>query len=142
MVKLCDKVIIAIGSSQESDTERNPFTMEERKDMIQRVLQAEDLIPRYDIEFREVADADDDGVWVEQVLEQCGDIKSAWTGDEWTKGCFEKKGIDVRDIKEVPGLSATEVRQKIKDGDVSWKKMVHGEVVKFINEINGTERIK
>ena len=37
-LELCEKVVIYIGSSQVSRTERNPFTYEERASMIEKVI--------------------------------------------------------------------------------------------------------
>ena len=142
MVKTCEKVVIVLGSCQESGTAKNPFTPEERKDMIQRALQDEDIIPKYDIDIREVNDMKDDGEWTDKVIEECGEISIVWTGDEWTKKCFEAKGIDVKDIVEVPGISATEVRKRIKEVDEAWKELVPEEVARHIVQINGAERIR
>ncbi len=142
MAKTCDKVIIVLGSCQESGTEKNPFTPEERKDMIQHALQDEDIIPKFDVEMREVDDMEDDKAWTEKVIEECGDIDLVWTGDEWTKKCFEDKGIQVKDIVEVPGISATEVRKRIKESDETWKELVPEEVARYLVQINGTEKVR
>ncbi len=142
MAKTCGKVIIVIGSAQESNTAKNPFTAAERKDMIQRALQDVDVIPRYDIDFREVEDMKDDGAWADAVVDACGEISSVWTGDEWTKKCFEAKEIEVKDIKEVPGISATAIREQIVKDDGFWRDLVPEEVAKAISEIEGITRIK
>ena len=132
MAKLCQKVVIVIGSTQEVGTDQNPYTVAQRKDMIQSSLQAEDLIPRYDIEFREVKDCSDDAEWTDQVMQACGPISIVWTGDARTKNCFEEKGIEVKDISLVPGISGTEIRAKIKAKDDSWKQQVPKAVVNLI----------
>ena len=134
MVKVCKKVIVVIGSSQEKGTEKNPFSLEERKDMMQRALQAEDIIPVYDVEFVAIPDVEGDDQWVENILEKTGEVDKVWTGKESTKECFEKKGIAVQDIKEVPGISGTEIRKRIKEGG-DWKSMVPNEVVKYLGEL-------
>ena len=36
-LELCEKFVVLVGSSNESRTENNPFTFEERKEMIQKV---------------------------------------------------------------------------------------------------------
>ena len=38
ILKKYDKIVIVIGSSQESKTEKNPFTFEQRKRMIENTL--------------------------------------------------------------------------------------------------------
>tara|TARA_Y100000294_G_C8328490_1_gene245689 strand:- start:97 stop:570 length:474 start_codon:yes stop_codon:yes gene_type:complete len=124
MAKVCQRVVIVIGSAQESGTDQNPYTAEQRKDMIQRTLQTEDLIPKYDIDLRQVDDCEDDGEWAEKVCKQCGEIGTVWTGDNLVKKCFEEKGVEVKEIKEVPGISGTDIRAKMAAGDESWKDQV------------------
>jgi len=52
MIEICDEVIIAIGSTQESKTGKNPFTYEERKEMVLKEydhVQNITIIPLVDI---------------------------------------------------------------------------------------------
>lgn len=142
MTKLCHKIVIAIGSSDSGKNAENPFTTEERKDMIQRALQSKDIIPNFDVNFIEVPDMESDEAWTEKCLELSGEVSQVWTGNPDTKACFEAKGIDIKDIKEVPGISATGIREMIKSGDEEWVKKVPPEVVSTIESINGISRIK
>ena len=124
MTKLCGRILIGIGSSEK------PFTAQDRKEMIQRALQAEDIIPMFDVEFVELPDHDDDAEWTKHVLERVGRVDKIWTGNEWTKKCFEGK-IEIQWIKEVPGFSSTDIRALIKkDGD--WEDKVPEEVYRYI----------
>jgi len=132
MAKLCSQVIIVIGSAQKSGTDENPYSVQERKEMIQQALQDEDMIPRYDIIFREVEDMKDDNAWTDAVCQACGDISIVWTGDEHTKKCFTEKGIEVKDIVPVPGISGTDIRKKIKAKDEDWRTQVPAAVVKAL----------
>jgi len=139
MTKLCDKVVIAIGSSEKSGTPEHPFTAQERKEMIQAALQDEDIIPMFDIVFIEVPDMDDDGAWADQVLEKAGEVDVVWSGDESTQKCFEGKK-EIKEIKEVPGISATGIREQIKvDGD--WRDKVPAAVVKAMSDLGGRKRM-
>ena len=79
MTKVCGKIIIGIGSSEKSGTDENPFTASDRKEMIQRALQAEDIIPMFDVEFVELTDHEDDAKWTEHVLERVGRVDKIWT---------------------------------------------------------------
>lgn len=139
MTKLCDKVIIGIGSSDRSGTEENPFTAQERKEMIQEALQDEDIIPTFDINFIEIPDMDDDAEWAQTCLDLGKKVDVVWTGNEWTKECFDGK-CEIKDIKEVPGISATDIRNMIKDGDADWKDKVPKAVQKAIDTL-GRDRI-
>jgi len=140
MTKLCNKVIIGIGSSDASGTEENPYSSQERKEMIQQALQDDDIIPLFDVVFVNLPDHDDDALWTQHVLETVGPVDMVWTGNEWTKKCFEGK-VEVKDIKEVPGISATTIRGMIKSGDLDWKTKVPASVVKAVQDI-GYDRIK
>ena len=132
MTKVSGKIIIALGSSNEHGTDLNPYTAQERKEMMQRALQAKDLIPMFDINFIEVPDQKNDDNWADHVLELAGKVDILWSGNEDTKKCFEGK-IDVQNIKEVPGISGTKIREMIKNGG-DWQEKVPPEVFSFIKE--------
>jgi nicotinamide-nucleotide adenylyltransferase len=141
MVKMCKKVVIVIGSSQEKKTEKNPYSALERKEMIQRALQAENIIPVHDIILTTVPDVESDTEWVLNVLETSGEVGKLWTGNQAVIKCFEGQEIDVQEIKEVPGISDGEIRKLMCEGG-KWEKLVPLEVKKYIGEIKGVERVK
>ncbi len=139
MTKLCGKIIIGIGSSDKSKTSDNPYSAQERKEMIQRALQLDNIIPIFDVSFVELPDCGDDAKWTVQVLEKVGQVDQVWTGDEWTKRCFDGK-VPIKDIKEVPGISGTEIRTMVKaSGD--WQEKVPAEIAVTMREL-GLDRIK
>lgn len=139
MTKLCGKIIIGIGSSDKSRSSENPYSAQERKEMIQAALQDEDLIPMFDINFIVIPDHADDALWTKQVMELAGPVDMVWTGNEQTKRCFEGK-VPIKAIKEVPGLSSTAVRALVKTGG-DWSSKVPDEVARAMREI-GLERFK
>lgn len=134
MTKICGRIVIGIGSSDKSRTVEDPFTFEERKEMIQNALQAEDIIPMFDVELVALPDHENDASWAEQVLERVGRVDKVWTGNEWTMNCFDGKA-EIQWIKEVPGFSGTEIRALIKNnGD--WEEKVPEEVYGYILSLN------
>lgn len=139
MTKLCGKIWIGIGSSEKHHTNEDPFSAQERIEMIQRALQGKDLIPMFDINFVELPDETDDAAWRNKVLEKTGPVDVVWTGNTWTANCFEGV-IPVKPIKEVPGISATVIREKMKTGG-DWQSLVPKEIVSFIQEIDGPSRL-
>jgi len=142
MVKVSDRVIIGIGSSEIHGTLDDPFTREERREMIQRALQEENIIPLRDVSFVNLPDMPEDEAWAKMCLEICeGCVTTIWTGNEWTKKSFGGVGIKIQDIKEVPGISATEVRRRMKAGE-KWQELVPSAVVEYIKEIDGVGRLK
>ena len=141
MTKVAGKVVIAIGSSNAEKTAENPFTAAERREMIQRALQAEDIIPNFDVTIVDLPDMPDDAEWTKKCLELSEEVHQVWTGNEATKKCFEDAGIEVKSIKEVPGISATEVRGRLKSGG-DWKALLPDEVASYLSEIEAAARLK
>ena len=109
--------------------------------MLQRALQDKNLIPMFDINFVELPDETDDVVWRDKVLEKTGVVDVVWTGNDQTAKCFEGK-VPVKPIKEVPGISAHEIRKMMVEEDMNWKKKVPNDVMMFIGEIDGVARVK
>lgn len=140
MVQACDKIVIGIGSSETTDAE-NPFTADERRDMIQRALQGEDIIPQHDVTFINVPDYKSDKEWADKCLELAGEVSIVWTGNEDTKRCFEGHNVEIQNIKEVPDVSATEVRKRMAEGG-EWKELLPKEVVASIIAIDGVDRVR
>lgn len=141
MTKVCGRVVIAIGSSDKKNTAENPFSAEERKEMIQAALQDANIIPAFDVMFIEVPDVKDDAAWTKTCLELAGTVHTAWTGNAQVKKCFEDAGIEVKTIKEVPSISATEIRKRMKEGG-DWRAMVPEAVKDCVLMVKGVERMK
>lgn len=140
MTKICSRIVIGIGSSEKSGTLDNPFTADERREMIQRALQGRDLIPVFDIHFVLLPDMESDAEWSKHVLNTTGPIQKIWTGDEKLKRCFEDR-VEMQMIKEVPGISSTNIRARMKnDGD--WQEQLPKEVAQYLSEIHGVKRIQ
>ena len=141
MVKVCDRVVIGIGSSQAERSKEHPFTAAERRDMIQRALQDENIIPVHDVDFVEIPDDESDEEWTKTCFTLGEDITTVWTGNEHTKKCFEGSHATVQIIKEVPGISSSAIREKmISAGD--WKSQVPKAVAEVVIEIDGAQRLR
>lgn len=142
MTKVCGRIIVAIGSSDKKGTLDNPFSAEERKEMMQEALQDANIIPAFDLTFVEVPDMPEDAAWTKKVLELAGPVHMAWTGNELTKKCFEEAKVEVKWIKPVPGITGTEIRRKLKDGETDWRKMVPSAVADVVVRVDGAERLR
>lgn len=137
-LKECSKVVIGIGSSQESETKDNPFSYEERKEMIEKVLKAHNV---FDYDIIPVPDINDDKKWVDHVKEVVGKFDIVYTGNDFTEKLFKEKNIDVKKIRLIPGINATSIRKGILDRE-DWKELVPKEVAEYVEKIDGVERIK
>ncbi len=137
MTKLAGKMVVGVMGKKEGKD--RPFSMEERKDMMQRALQADDIIPMFDVNFVELPEFENTPEWVDQVLELVGPVDKLWSGDEEMKHLFEGK-LEVQNISEVPGIKSSEIREAIgKGGD--WEDKVPEEVLRHIKEIGGQKRL-
>ena len=137
-LKECDKIIIAIGSSQESDTKENPFSYEERGEMIERTLKAEGIS---DYEIVAVPDINDDDKWVDHVKKIVPKFDVAYTGNDNTEELFKKAGCKVKKVKLIEGINGITIRDNIIK-DKEWQNLVSSETLKVIQRIKGVERIK
>ncbi len=141
-MKLCDKVLILIGSAQEHGTYNNPFTYETRGRMIMEALE-------YPKGLAGVAGIKDVGLgnnarWGDYILEMMqknyGELPDAFiTGEETRReSWFSNKDIDVIVVSKAKNqLSATQIREKIYAGDADGLDDAIPHIVfKYISEYN------
>jgi nicotinamide-nucleotide adenylyltransferase len=133
-----DRVIIGIGSSQEGHTKENPFSFDERKEMIDLAMEANNITC---YEIIAIPDINDDERWVEHVRGIVGEFDKVYTGNEKVKGLFEEKKAEVEQVEILEGINATEIRRRI-DSSEDWEALVPKEVSEFIRKIEGDKRIK
>ncbi|MBI3027585.1 nicotinamide-nucleotide adenylyltransferase [Candidatus Woesearchaeota archaeon] len=138
ILKEADEVIIAIGSSQEKNTLENPFSYNERKQMITDVFK-KNKIKNYKI--YPVPDLYNDKKWTEHIKKNLPIHDYVYSGNLWTLRCFKKFDSKIKKIKLIKGISSTIIRDNILKNK-SWKKLVPKEIAGYIEKINGVERIK
>ncbi len=126
-----DKLIIAIGSSQESYTKENPFNYKERKEMIEKTLEAHHLS---DYEIWPVPDINNNKKWVSYVKKIVPKFTFVYTGNKITEKLFKEKNIEIKKIKLIRGINATEIRKRIVEKG-NWKALVPKEVEEYIRKI-------
>ena len=138
ILKECDEVVIAIGSSQEKNTLENPFSYNERKLMIIKTLKAH-KIKNYKI--YPVPDLYNDRKWIGYIKKNLPRFDYFYSGNKWTLKCFKKHDSKVKNIKLIKGINSTIIRNVMIKGK-DWKKMVPKEVADYIEKIKGMERVK
>lgn len=136
MAAEADKIIIGIGSSQYVNEIDNPFSAEERIEMIKAALGKE-----FDYEIVLVPDINDDERWVEHVCSMVPEFDMAYTGNEHTKMLFEDAGIEVKDIELVGGINGTTIRDMIVNNE-DYHDLVPTQVLKVMARLKAEERIK
>lgn len=133
-----DKVVIVIGSSQYSNTIDNPFSVRERGEMINRTLKANN-ISNYKITA--VDDINNDDEYVEHVDKFVPEYESVYTHNNLTKKLFGEKNYKIVWVDLINDISATKIRDRIINNK-NWKELLPKEVVNYLEEIKGVERIK
>ena len=140
IINKCNFLVIGIGSSQYKNTKENPFSLEERKDMINNTLKEHNI---KDYKLIEIPDIHNPPRWVEHVLNIYSDFDVVYTNNNFTKKLFEEKGFKVQatSIFNKKEYSGKIIREKIKK-DLDWEKSVPDQVSDIINKIEGKKRLK
>lgn len=139
-MELGDLLLLGIGSSQESRTDRNPFNVEERRSMLESAL--ESLGAKYRI--YDIPDINNPPRYPSHVQ---GIIKGMdsnntiiFSGNPYTYGCFEALGYQVK--KCDPGdICASDIRRLILEGK-EWSHYVPQTTADAISRFNGVEIIR
>lgn len=138
ILKEADEVIIAIGSSNEKNTLENPFSYNERKQMIANVLKNNKIS---NFKTYPVPDLYNDKKWVDYIQKNLPKFDIAFSGNEWTMSCLKKHKIKIKRIKLIKGINSTIIRNMIVKCK-NWRKLVPKEIADYIGKIKGVERIK
>jgi nicotinamide-nucleotide adenylyltransferase len=137
-----DRLIIVIGSAQQSHTNNNPFTAGERVTMITRTLIA-NKVDMSKVNIIPVPDINENSLWVHRIYEYCPDFDVVFTNSPLAKRLFDELGLDVKSISSYVRYSheGTHIRNEMHYND-GWAQFVPDEVAKFINEIRGIDRMR
>ncbi len=127
-LKEFDKLIIAIGSAQESGTKENPFSAADRKKMIELALQGEQ---GFEIVF--IEDIFDDTRWVSHCEQKAGKFDVVICGDGKHKKLFRNAGYKIKELGRIDDISATEVRDRMLKND-NWEELVPEVVVEYVKK--------
>ena len=134
-----DILLIGIGSSNKPPEKKNPFTAEERKDMI---LSSIDDSIRERIQIFPIPDMDNHKKWIENIDSIVPEFDVVFTNDELTQKLYSecgKKTIEVI-FKDRDILSGTNVREKIVM-DQDWKNLVPAGTKTVLEKIGAKNRL-
>ncbi|KYK24403.1 nicotinamide-nucleotide adenylyltransferase [Thermoplasmatales archaeon SG8-52-4] len=135
-----EEVIIGIGSSQYGNSSDNPFSADERKNMIKKSL---DAIGLNNFKIVLIPDIHNPPKWVDHVLSIIPDFDIVISNNSFTKQLFTEKGFKIKEtpLYDKDKFSGKVIRKRIIN-DESWKDLVPQEVHDFIIRINGEKRLK
>lgn len=122
-LKVADKIVIGIGSSNVSNSD-NPWSFEERKEVIEEVLKKEKLQDVV-IKIIDIPDVPDDSEWLEIANKNVGRFNVIIGNNEWVNGIYEKVGIPVVrvDLFKRYLHEGTKIRKLMKEKK-SWQSRV------------------
>ena len=134
-----DNFAIGIGSSNRFNEKRNPFSAEERKEMIVSSLDESDL-QKCKIYF--VPDVNDHAKWTYHVDQIVPKYDVVFSNDDFTHELYKKRDIKVVSVplKQREILSGTDIRLKIASGQ-RWEDLVPSGTAKVLLKINAKDRL-
>lgn len=143
-----DELIIGIGSSQFDYRNasilggplENPFTYEERKEMIESSLEGI-LKPIIIMGFQDLFDCE---LWRNYIIETAPKFKYFFNNKKNESELFSQANIEIRPIA-VPvdlNLKAGPIRRKIIAGDQNYRTLLPQGTLKVLDRINAEERMR
>ena len=134
-----DKLWIGIGSSNKPSEKNNPFTADERKDMI--LSSIDDFISNR-IEIFYIPDFENHIEWIENIDLIVPYFEIIFTNDELTQFLYRKRGKKVISVpfKEREILSATNIRERI-ISDQNWQELVPEGTKTVLQKIDAKNRL-
>ena len=138
--KQYDEFIIGIGSSQYQNTYDNPFSEEERRQMITQSL---DNVGIHKYRILAIPDIHDPPRWVDHVCSIVSDFNVIISNNPFTRKLFSEKGYIVKGtiFFDRKRYSGKEIRRRILK-DEPWDELVPEVVFKIITDIDGVNRLK
>ena len=131
---------ICIGSSNKSNEKRNPFSADERKEMILSSLESV-MLKR--IQIYHVPDIDDHEKWTYHIDSIVPKYDIVFSNDDFTLTLYQKRGIKTMKVplKEREKFSGTNIREMIATGK-NWKELVSEGTKNLLLKIDAQRRLQ
>ena len=130
---------LGIGSSNRNLEKNNPFSADERKEMIQNSI---DSIMSKKIQIFYIPDLEDHKKWIENIDEIVPKYDMVFSNDEMTHHLYSKRNMKVISIPFTnrDDLSGTNIREKIQSGQ-NWDHLVPEGTKKTLETIGAKDRL-
>ncbi|MEW5955481.1 MAG: adenylyltransferase/cytidyltransferase family protein [Candidatus Micrarchaeota archaeon] len=138
--KRVDLLIIAIGSAQEKNTARNPFSGKERAKMLNDYLK-EERVDRKCVKIIAVKDGKSYRSSFKNLARKTGGFDVLFSDKKSLDFVPQKTGIKLAKAKRSGSISSTKIRKAIAEG-MKWKHLTGRSVAKIIKEAKGIKRVK
>ncbi len=135
-----DKLWIGLGSSNKPLQKNNPFSAEERKEMILSSID-ESMKQRIQIYF--IPDLENHMKWIELIDSLVPKFDTVFTNDELTRHLYSKRDVEVLSIPFVKRdiLSGTNIRNMM-ISDQKWEDLVPAGTKNFLYKPSAKQRLK
>ena len=135
-----EKLWIGLGSSNKPNEKNNPFSADERKEMILSSID-QSILDKIQIFY--IPDLDNHTKWIENIDSIVPDFDVVFTNDELTQSLYSKRGKKVIPVpfKDRENLSGTNIRNKILS-DQDWKQLVPIGTKTVLEKIGANDRLK
>ena len=90
---IAQNIVIGIGSSNVQDGNKNPFSLQDRQDMVKKALERHKPVKDRVRDIVLLPDVPDDAIWYRETLEATGPIDVAVSNNDWIHRVFAPKGI-------------------------------------------------
>ncbi len=143
-LEIADRVIVGIGSSQESGTDNNPWDYDMRKRMVGLVMSDPSLQgSSSQVEVVAIPDVPNDAEWVENVERMIRRAKLkkvdvvVVSNNEWVTELLGKAGFPIykTGLFNREELEGVKIRQLIRNGSSEWEKRVPKSVVQLVGKL-------
>lgn len=131
-------VQIALGSAQAPASKDNPFSIEERKEMISLLLKERAI----QSEIRPIPDAHTHEYWFQYIKEAFPAIHTVFTDKTQVRELFQKNGYKVREISYFNRnlYNGAEVRKRILAGE-NWESLVPRTIADYLRKLECRKRL-
>ena len=137
VAEMSNFITIGVGSCNSRNSVDNPFTAEEREEMLKESLR---IKPPYEI--RRIPDFGDNRLWISWVRENIR-FDTFYTNSPIERKIFQDAGlaVEVAPFFDRDKYSATEVRRRILE-DEDWMSLLPEGTIAVLSTIDGIFRIK
>jgi len=135
-----DKLWVGLGSSDKLPQKNNPFSAEERKEMI---LTSIDDSMKEKISIYFIPDLENHIKWIEKIDTIVPNFDIVFSNDELTKHLYSTRSVQVISVPFLKRdtLSGTKIRDLIIN-DQKWNDLVPNGTKNFLINISAKERLK
>jgi cytidyltransferase-related domain len=144
ILKDCNELIIAVGSSQFNFTFSNPFTAGERVYFIHQSL-VEAKIDLSKVYVIPILNLENNAIWVQHLKSMLPNFNSIYSGNKFVQELLssgsETFNVQTPHFYDSSNCNGTNIRMNIVM-DKEWKQYVPDAVYRIISEFNGVHRIK